>query len=850
MLFVRNEAWLAQSSRLLHRQVTQRITNSLTNINRVEWELVMSMSVRRLGKYELREHLGRGQAGEVWKAYDHQLRREVAIKILHSDFQADPQFFTRFTQEGATLTSLHHPNIVRVREVALSRPSATESNVTAYIAMEYVDGQTLADYLNATSRKGIFPTPDEIVYLFTSLGIAIDYAHQKGVVHGNIRPENILLDQSNTTQFPAGEPMLTDFALDRLVGENATITSPLYMSPEQAQGNGANPRSDIYAMGVILYELCTGVQPFRDESSVAVMMQHMNTLPTPPSLINTTIPSALSEVILRAMAKDTAARFAMGSLLAAAVADAFAIHSTVTLSPQQLAAISEEAEQEYKTTSRPRIPILGVAQPQPRLPSRPLPAPQSPQPSQAPQMLPAATTQQQTTDTPKTLPQVQPLPAAQTQQMSPVAPAPEAAPITKKIPVTPDIAQQPTIAAPAQKLPPPPPMPAQAPAPAQLSPALAQRASAAYAPPAPPSPPWNAQRPPAARRIAGMPLYIAIPLLLLLIVGVALSFNLLFNGHQPAPGTIVGHVFFQDDPLGHDDVLRVELLHIAQPPAGQSDVVWLQTTTHNTIPLGTLTFQNGIGTLLYTSNTQHINLLSILHQVLVTQQSGSAAPTGMVLYTASPDANAFLYIKNILYATPGLSDKSSVVADVFNAIKSMNDKAASIVDSLQGTHDYGLATRQATRIIELLDGTKYAQQSGDLPAKDAPQLFTSVGLLSSPTTTGYLATLDQQLTLLQQHAGNNPDLLQHIQHVRNAVVDLQSWLQKIHQCDVQLLKAANLTDPTTVSTALQLRQLAADSYTGRTIPPNEGPLPIQGSAGAYQAYVEAQYMATLNLVQA
>src|SRR5581483_7052920 len=182
------------------------------------------------------------------------------------------------------------------------------------------------------------PSVAEIVYLFTSLGVAIDHAHQCGVIHGDIKPSNILLNKHNTAKFASGEPMLTDFGLTQILesdhsnGSAASIANPFYMSPEQARGLPANNRSDIYSLGVLLYEVCTGVLPFRDESSVAVMMQHIDRLPTPPILINPNIPPALSEVILRAMAKNTATRFPMASLLAAAIADACSIQKSAHIS--------------------------------------------------------------------------------------------------------------------------------------------------------------------------------------------------------------------------------------------------------------------------------------------------------------------------------------------------------------------------------------------------------------------------------------------------------------------------------------------------------------------------------------
>src|SRR5579859_174017 len=154
----------------------------------------MNATPRHLGKYELQQQLGRGSVGEVWKAYDTELRRDVAIKILHTDLQSDPHFLTRFTTEGAAITALHHANIVQVHDTAIARLEETNETM-AYLVMDYITGRTLAEYINATSHRGEFPPVDQIVYLFTSLCVAIDYAHQHGIIHGNIKPENILFNQ-------------------------------------------------------------------------------------------------------------------------------------------------------------------------------------------------------------------------------------------------------------------------------------------------------------------------------------------------------------------------------------------------------------------------------------------------------------------------------------------------------------------------------------------------------------------------------------------------------------------------------------------------------------------------------
>ena len=319
---------------------------------------------QRLGKYELRELLGRGGMAEVWRAFDPQLERNVAIKLLHANLQADPEFNTRFTREARVNASLHHPNIVGIYDFQISHPPESHAP-TAYMVMEYIEGQTLAHYIRSTSRERKFPPPIDIVHLFTSISKAVDYAHQQGMIHRDIKPANILLDKRNTAFNPMGEPVLTDFGIAKLLGATSGTMSgmwlgtPLYISPEQAQGYAGNERSDIYALGVILYEICTGDQPFHGESATAIMFQHIHSMPTPPALINPNIPSALAMVILRAMAKDPAARFSSASALTASVAEAF--HLPI---PADLSLPAFPSHDMYEPTSlsplRPDTPPSGM----------------------------------------------------------------------------------------------------------------------------------------------------------------------------------------------------------------------------------------------------------------------------------------------------------------------------------------------------------------------------------------------------------------------------------------------------------------------------------------------------------
>ncbi len=294
----------------------------------VEVSFRMRIHPQRIGKYELHKLLGSGGMAEVWQAFDIQLHRYVAIKLLHPDLQATPDFIARFEREARISASLHHPNIVQIHDFQVSNPPEVDSTI-AYMVMDYIDGQTLSDYINSTSRRGIFPSASEIVYLFTSISLAVDYAHQHGMIHRDIKPANILLDKRYTNQNVIGEPMLTDFGIAKLLGISTGASSgswlgtALYISPEQASGYIGNERSDLYSLGVILYEICTGTLPFHGEDSSAIMRQHIHAMPPSPALINPNISPDLASVIMRGLAKDPAMRFASASSMTVALAEAF-----------------------------------------------------------------------------------------------------------------------------------------------------------------------------------------------------------------------------------------------------------------------------------------------------------------------------------------------------------------------------------------------------------------------------------------------------------------------------------------------------------------------------------------------
>jgi beta-lactam-binding protein with PASTA domain/predicted Ser/Thr protein kinase len=246
-------------------------------------------------RYRLDHKIGSGGMADVWLAEDTELDRNVAIKILHDRFAQDKEFVQRFQREAQSAAGLQHPNVVGI----FDRGSFLD---TYFIAMEYVDGPSLKDLV-----RGGMGTQDAINFTRQILGAA-RFAHRKGIIHRDLKPQNVLIDDE-------GRARVADFGIAR-GGENSDITATgsvmgtaQYLSPEQAQGKPTTPRSDIYSIGVILYEALTGRVPFEGDSAVAVALKQVSEAPRRPSAINPDIPPALDAVVMRALAKDPDARF-------------------------------------------------------------------------------------------------------------------------------------------------------------------------------------------------------------------------------------------------------------------------------------------------------------------------------------------------------------------------------------------------------------------------------------------------------------------------------------------------------------------------------------------------------------
>lgn len=260
---------------------------------------------------------------EVYKAYHPNLNRYVAIKILHPHLADAPDFIGRFRREAQSVAQLHHPHIVQIHDFD------AQADLT-YMVMEYVEGPSLKTRLDDLYRRGERLPLTEVIAIFRALLDAVGYAHAHGMVHRDLKPANVMLDEkrpdrdrdkANTpSALPlssalAFRPVLTDFGIAKIIGAdkftatNAAIGTPAYMSPEQGQGHGGDARSDLYALGIMLYECLTGQVPYEGDTSVSVLLKHV-TAPVPSlRAVRPDLPEALERIVWTALAKDPAERF-------------------------------------------------------------------------------------------------------------------------------------------------------------------------------------------------------------------------------------------------------------------------------------------------------------------------------------------------------------------------------------------------------------------------------------------------------------------------------------------------------------------------------------------------------------
>src|SRR5579859_7935334 len=265
---------------------------------------------QRIGSYQIVARLGKGGMGDVYRARQTLgggLVRDVALKLIDSRLAAAPEFAARFKREAQTLVALSHPHILKAFDFG-------EYQDTVYLIMELMPGGSLTDLI----RKGPLPF-ETITRLLDQIGSALDYAHREGVIHRDLKPQNVLLDKSNNA-------FLTDFGIAKLVSQTSALThtneaigTPAYMAPEQWVKSAVDARADLYSLGVMLFEMIGGQVPFQGDTPFRVMHMHANELPPSVRTVRPDAPPTLDRVIHKAMAKDPADRYESAATLTADV---------------------------------------------------------------------------------------------------------------------------------------------------------------------------------------------------------------------------------------------------------------------------------------------------------------------------------------------------------------------------------------------------------------------------------------------------------------------------------------------------------------------------------------------------
>jgi eukaryotic-like serine/threonine-protein kinase len=584
----------------------------------------VSTDLKQLRTYQLQECLGGSNIAEVWKAFDLQSQGYVALKIFHSELQNDSFFMTRFwnlplSQEAQQLLSLHHPNIVQIHSFQISHPSEADHPL-AYIVMDYVEGSNLADYIRDTSYKRVFPSATDIVHLFASIGASIDYAHREGVIHGEIKPTNILLDKRNTTRNPMGEPVLADTGITKLLGiSTGTFNHPekdttFYMSPEQILGHPASERSDLYALGVILYELCTGELPFHGENEQDIMMQHLNSTPSSPALINPAISPALSAVIERSIEKDPEKRFSSATAMVTSLAEALQVPLPENTSPPE----------------KPANTLNGQTDPGPTLFT----------PSTEVASLPSSPTD--VTGVSSSESSI----AENSREAEPTSPAPTTL-------------EEPSIAYSSLNS-------------SSAHPRELRDRPATVSPLPDPSTPTSRQEPLSKKRSGGSfmskfrNVFLVILILLLILSTLGALFVLQKRQTNTASSSstttpIVGHVYFLSsgqlyvhNNQGINDQVLIDLHHLAPPAPGKSYYAWLLGDKGQAevpwVALGALSVTQGNVHFLFPGDQAHSNLLNDMSRFVITEGNANTAPDNPLL-----DQSAWRYYGEI-YQSPSAKD--------------------------------------------------------------------------------------------------------------------------------------------------------------------------------------------------
>ncbi|HID54322.1 MAG TPA: serine/threonine protein kinase [Anaerolineae bacterium] len=330
------------------------------------------------GRYELLARIGSGGMAQVYKSQDRALGRIVAIKVLHESLTSDPGFLERFQREAHAAANLSHPNIVTVHDIG-------QDGNRYYIVMEYVEGQTLKQIVREYGDKGVTMPINQALDLIIQTSAGLGYAHRANLVHCDIKPHNILVARDSRVK-------VADFGIARAMSQatqQGTISqiwgTPQYFSPEQAAGLTPTPASDVYALGVMLFEMLTGRLPFAAESHTAMALKHLHTPPPLASTYNPAVPAQLDHIVDKLLAKEPSSRYRtagqVSRILTAyrdrSLQDTGPIATIATATTQLPEATQSGVPVYEQQTQVYQRPSANDDAPTPTTPARPLPASQT-----------------------------------------------------------------------------------------------------------------------------------------------------------------------------------------------------------------------------------------------------------------------------------------------------------------------------------------------------------------------------------------------------------------------------------------------------------------------------------------